>query len=270
MGNTCHCQRVEVDDEIIYNMLNNLNLNDIEVKSSYNHFLKCYNREECYLDYFMYKNYINDIVGNSIYKIDQISYFENLGKLDRKNLNVKLIGIIIILLSKGSSYEKIDCLFKHYYIFYCLSDERTVREFLRDVINVHTDTLLIYRGSTNRKIFHTIWKKDRKKLLINEIYQNFIFVKKKYSEWRTKLSQTDNFKPHKEDVIDVERYNNTHCEFFNKLRFKFIDDKFSLNKEELIIREFLELSFTQLSGEYVRTWLYEESMKERSDSVCLN
>jgi hypothetical protein len=267
----CHCQRVENEEEIIYALLNNLNLNEIEVKSSYNQFLKCYNREECYLDYFIYKDYILDIVGKNIYKSEQISFFESVGKLDRNNLNVKLIGIIIIYLSKGTSYEKIDCLFKHYNIFYCLSDERTVREFIRDVINSHTDTLLIFRGITNRKVFHNIWKKDRKKLLINEIYQNYDFIKKKYSEWRTKLSITDSFKPTNYDTIEYEKYNNTHCEFYNKLRFKFIDEKFNLSKEELMIREFLELSYTQMSGEYIRTWLYEESLKEKVDSsVCLN
>jgi hypothetical protein len=272
MGNTCHCQRVENEDEVIYSLLNNLNLNEIEVKSAYNHFLKCYNRDECYLDYFLYKNYIQDIVGNSMYKHEQVSYFESLGKLDRKNLNVKLIGMIIIFLSKGSSYEKIDSLFKHYYIFYCLSDERTVKEFLRDVINSHTDTLLIFRGITNRKVFHNIWKKDRKKSLINEIYQNYVFIKNKYAEWRTKLSMTDSFKPtNKENIEICEKYNNTHCEFYNKIRFKFIDEKFSLSKEELMVREFLELSFTQLNGEYVRTWLYEESIKDKGDpGICLN
>ena len=117
------------------------------------------------------------------------------------------------------------------------------------------------------------WKKGKKAGLLNEIYKNYSSIKKKYSEWKTKLSLTDSFKPKSKfnsEVIE-RHYNYTNCEFYIRNRFNFIDDKFNLSKEELMIREFIELSFHQLDGPYIRTWLYEESLKENSDSsICLN
>jgi hypothetical protein len=272
MGTTCHCQRIDSEEDFLNHLLNSMNLNNIEVKSAYNQFIKCYNKDEGYLDYFLYKNFLNEIVGDGSYREYQLAYFENIRKLDQNNHNVKLLGILIIYLAKGSSYHKIDVLYRHYNTFYCLSDDRTIKEFIRDIINCHTEICLVsFKQILNVQSLRNMtnnWKKGKKLSLLNEIYKNFISIKKKYSEWKTKLSLTDSFKPKSKfnsEVID-RHHNYTNCEFYIRNRFNFVDEKFNMSKEELMIREFIELSFHQLDGQYIRTWLYEESLKENIDS----
>ena len=106
MGVNCSCQKVESEEESFYNIFSSLNLNEIKARSAYSEFQKCINKEDGFLDYFLFKNFVYEIVGKSIYKSAQINFFDNLRKSEDKNQNLKKIGALIIFLAKGSVTKK--------------------------------------------------------------------------------------------------------------------------------------------------------------------
>ena len=119
---TCHCQKIESEQEVIMRILSKMSLCDIETKSVYEEFFKCLNREDGFLDYFLYKTFLNKIVGDNNYKNVQSKFFENLWKINDSGKKSKVIGTVIILLSKGVETTKVETLFKHYSTFYLKYD----------------------------------------------------------------------------------------------------------------------------------------------------
>jgi hypothetical protein len=273
MGNACACQKIENEEEFINVILNTMNLSEIETKSAYSEFLKCYNKEDGFIDYFQFKNYLTKIVGEGMYKNYQYNYFEYIRRLDKEHHNMKILGIIIIYLSKGTNYQKMIMLYQHYMQFYKYCEEKVIKEFIRDCINCHTDHCLnAFRDMFDHEtlvLMNEFWKKMRKNNLLTEIFNNFISTKKKYSidsypEYNLKMNNTDSFANVRTGLELTNDISKTQGDFYIKNRVEFIDEKVKFKKEEIIIKEFVELSFIQLSGEYVRTYLYEDHMKEQN------
>ena len=291
MGINCSCQKIESEEETFMRIFSSMNLAEIETKSAYAEFSKCINSEEGYLDYFLFKNFLSKIVGENNYKTAQICFFENLRKMDDKKQNLKRIGSLIIILSKGSKYQKIDLLYEHYMKYYTFFDEVTVKEFLSDLIDMHTDTCIqSFRENFDYEVIATmseVYKKLRKRQLLYHIYGSFEKVKiknlhgspKKPSEklntsfdMENILEGENNCSPMKRKKGDdfgeiYERYNKSQCDTI-KLSLTFENKK--LNDDERTVKEFIDLSFNHLNGEYMRNWLYEEYMREKSyENVCI-
>jgi hypothetical protein len=273
MGSSCACQKIDNEEEFINVILSTMSLSEVESKSAYSEFLKCYNKDDGFIDYFQFKTYLTKIIGDGMYKNYQYNYFENIRRLDKDTQNLKILGIIIIYLSKGTNYSKMNLLAQHYLQFYKYCEERVIKEFIRDCINCHTDHCLnAFRDMFDYDTLHKMnefWKKMRKTNLLNEIFRNFSSTKKKYNnesypEYNLKMNNTEGFE--KESLVEMNTQDNskTQGDFYVKNRVEFIDEKVKLRKEEIIIREFIDLSFTQLSGEYVRTYLYEDYLKEKN------
>jgi hypothetical protein len=269
MGSQCACQKIENEEDFINILLSTMSLNDIECKSAYSEFLKCYNKEDGFIDYFQFKTYLSKIIGEGMYKNNQFNYFENIRRIDKDNL--KILGIIIIYLSKGTNFQKMNLLTQHYMNYYKYCEEKVVKEFIRDCINCHTDHCLnafrdMFDHDTLVKM-NEFWKKMRKNNLLNEVFKNYTSTKKKYSiesypEYNLNMNNTEGFE--KGQQVELTEGSKTQGDFYIKNRVEFIDEKVKLKKEEIIIKEFIELSFIQLSGEYVRTYLYEDYLKEKN------
>lgn len=299
MGVSCACQKMESEEETISRILHSMSLSDIEVKCAYSEFLKCINREEDYLDFFIFKSFLTKIIGENNYKFAQFHFFENIRKMDLKKKNVKRIGDMVIYLSKGTTNQKIHTLNQHFLHFYKNSEEKTIKEFIADMIDINTDNCLVsFRdniGVEGVKLMNDIWKKSRKRKLLLFIYQNYESVKIKYyhrpicspegkpidklniSLDHENLSgeNTNDSNENKEknakimternDLCDAyEKFNKSQNEHFLKMNESVVSDN------EKIITEFLGLSFTQLSGEYIRNWLYEDYLKDKSyENMCI-
>jgi hypothetical protein len=326
MGMACVCQKGESEEETIIRILSTMHLSDIEVNSAYNEFLKCINQDEKYLDFFLFKNYLNKIIGENNYKHAQMTFFENLRKLDKKQANIKIIGTIIIYLAKGNNYQKKEILIEHFEKFYDSFDDLTVKIFIGDLIESNTNVCLASfktnLGSDGVEAMSEIWNNARKAKLASNIFQNFESIKSKHIfNYRTpikrieKFDKSDTIKPlsltgqmsqfsqldqltqcnqlnqsfendmiisegnpnnkdpnkvitfkntMKEDICEYfEKHNKAQSEqFFSSSGFKFNARK--LSEQQKVIKEFIDLSFSQLSGEYIRTWLYDDFMREKA------
>lgn len=284
----CSCQKVEAEEETFMRIFSTMNLTEIETKSAYLEFTKCINSQEGYLDYFLFKNFLSKIVGENNYKNAQTRYFENLRKIDNRKQNIKRIGTLIILLSKGSKSQKIETIYDHYSKYYNFFDEKTVKEFISDLIDLHTENCLqSFRENFEYDVIanmNEIYKKLRKRQLLNHIYSFYERVKiknlqvspKKNSEILNTSFDIENIleanltpiKKPKEDLTDIfERYNKSQCD---PLRSNFTFENKKIDEGEKNLKEFFELSYNYLNGEYMRNWLYEDYIKEKSnENVCI-
>ncbi len=306
MGTNCSCQKIESEEETFMRIFSSMNLTDIETKSAYLEFSKCINIDDGYLDYFLFKNFLSKIVGENNYKTAQICYFENLRKMDNKKQNIKKIGSLIIILSKGSKFQKIESLYEHYLKYYSLFDEKTVKEFLNDLIEMHTDTCIqSFRENFEYDVIASmteVYKKLRKRQLLNHLYAYYEKVKiknlhgpqKKPSEKLNTSFDMENLlegkdannvsnmhimnninsmnitpikKPRDEFQEIFERYNKSQCDSF---RSNFTFENKKMDDDEKTIKEFIELTYNHLTGEFMRNWLYEDYLKEKSyENVCI-
>lgn len=298
------CHRAESEEEIIVRILTSLTLSEIETKSAYSEFLKCMNMKDKFLDYFMFQSYLSHILGESRFKASQSLFFDNLRKIDDKQLNVKLIGAIVIYLSKGSDEEKIKTLVSHYNRFYRNLNEETVKSFVTDMIEVNTDNCLkAFRdnlGPESVKNLTEVWNKDRKKKLCSHILLNYeSVVKKNVPRKRNESSMSygsevtrnsTNVMINSPSSLKSQKLNRSFdleeiiiCKkslFFsssktcNKDSDSDVPVKIGtmpdIDNDHDLTKKFLELSFTQLNGDYVRSWLYDNFLKEKSEETVCN
>lgn len=301
MGITCACQKGESEEETIVKILSSMNLNDIETKSAYSEFSKCINKEGDFLDYFMFKSFLAKIVGDNNYKAAQTTFFENIRKSDGNKVNIKVIGSLIIYLSKGTNYQKIEMLSEHYETFYRHFDETSVKSFLSDLVDANTNNCLFaFREQLGKEGIESlvdIWKKVSKRKLVNHVLENYEGIRTKhclsYKSPKPKIHRLNQsmdmefeidgnpnnkdpnmvitFKNNmKEDICEYyEKYNKSQADqFFSSSGFNF--NSKTLNVEQQAIKDFIELSFAQLSGEYIRAWLYEDYLKEKTyENICI-
>ena len=321
---TCVCQKGESEEETIIRILSTMHLSHIEVRSAYSEFLKCINQDEKYLDFFLFKTYLQKIIGDNNYKSAQMTFFENLRKLDKKQANIKIIGTIIIYLAKGNNYQKKEILIEHFEKFYDSFDDFSIKTFIGDLIESNTNVCLISfnanLGAEGVESMAEIWNNQRKAKLASSIFSNFESIKSKHSinykspkveaydksseNFRnlsstglSQFSQLDQLNqcnqlnqsfeidmiisegnPNNKDPNKVITFKNTlkediseYFEKHNKIQsdqlfsssgFKFSAKK--LNEQQKVIKEFIDLSYSQLSGEYIRTWLYDDFMREKA------
>jgi len=185
MGNQCACQKIESEEEILSKLIGNMKIKEIETKCVYNQFLNCVDNEDMIIDYFMFSNFVQQIIGNNFYKLPQTIFFENLRKRsDYLYANIKAIGIILILFSAGDEKTKINFIIDYFFSFYGELNEKTVKEFLGYIIDSQTDNCIfsfreIY-SYESIKAFKEIYSRNRRRLLISIIYENFESVKLKY------------------------------------------------------------------------------------------
>lgn len=296
MGLTCTCQKIESEEETIMTILSSMNLAEIESKSVYNEFLRCINKDENYLDFFLFRNFLTKIVGENKYKDAQINFFENMRKMNENN--IRRIGAMIIYLSKGSTYTKIELLTEHYQAYYKRFEDKTVKQFLNDMIESNTDNCLVsfreYLGNESFKMMTEIWRKSRKRKFCQNIYSNFESIKIKYlTDLKSpplRISKLNNsieietsiasnnannkdanrvitfLNGKKEDICEYyEKNNRSESEQFFSSGTLSVDSAKTSREDFKIVKEFIELSYTQLNGEYIRTWLYEDYSKEKCD-----
>lgn len=287
MGNTCTCEKIETEEEMIGRIMTSLALKEIDSVSAYENFLKCIvNRE---LDFFSFQNYLNSIVGDNKYSKIQKTYFDNLRKLEGGNYeNMKKIGIMIISLSKGYNTVKTNLLISHFNYFYLnqlFSNEiDTIKEeidsnrlifslrlFVSDVIECNTQHCLTtcrefmqYDGFKN---VSNIWNIKRKRKLLCNILQNIENIEMKFLKNKEELekyqySSGDAFKSYKSMNMTEESEDENENREVKPLYVNAIYDI-------IITNEFIELTYPQLNGEYIRNYVYDEYMKERSfEKIC--
>jgi len=119
-----------------------------------------------------------------MYKKAQILFFENLRRVEAKKQNIKKIGSLIIYLAKGSKSKKVDLLQKHFIQLYNHFNDKTVKEYIVDVIDANTENVVTsfkeILGSDGIKSLNDIYKKSRKKKLFNHLYSIYESFKIKY------------------------------------------------------------------------------------------
>ena len=175
-----------------------------------------------------------------------------------------------------------------------MSLEAKYQIFISDVIECNTEDCLIafreYIGLEGAKNISDIWVLQREIKLLEHIASNFETLKIKYKmnlgenvleEVLRHVDSNDDskldYQGNKGRLLQEELY---EFQDLNSKEFFSNKAKSNLNVkpyyaptlvDPAIIREFVELSFPQLNGEYIRNYLYEEYMKERTpddQSAC--
>jgi hypothetical protein len=294
MGAACilSCQKIESEEETVSRIFMNMSLAEIETKSAYKEFLKCVD-EDGVLDFFLFKNYLDRIVGENNYKNAQLRFFENLRKLDGDKKNIKRIGALIVYFSKGSNSTKVEALVQHYVKFYTIFDKKTVKEFIYDMIETHTENcLLTFKDNLGFEAvleMSEIFSQLRKGKLYQSIFSHFDKLNIKYLHMHKPVPGslfTGNDKLNSSfDIEGVHDLHNNHnllaieeinqkIELLNKQQAEIENQKFSLGmkyeNDEQIIKDFIQLVYHHLSGDYIRHWLYEEYSKDKPiEDTCV-
>lgn len=302
------CQKGDSEEETITRIFSRMSLHEIEAKSAYAEFLRCINPDEHFLDYFLFKSFLAQIIGENTFKEAQLTYFENMRKLDKENLNQRRIGGAIIFLAKGSMEEKITILAKHFEKFYGAFNEKNVKEFINDFIEINTENcILSFRDNLGYecvKNLSSLWNKARRQKLLNRVYQNYesinsrqIYCSKPNSSSSVSSIRSirscetidtncfdqsfeaerrnEEFEAKMQSVIDIVRPTDrfTCVPLGRPYGVDYSDDCLPKTEHSKIegakirkrIKEFIELSFCQLEGDQMRSWLYDDYIKERSE-----
>jgi hypothetical protein len=283
MGNTFSCQKVESEEETIDRLFSTMNLNDIDTESAYEEFVKSITNKK--LDLSLFESYLNRIIGDNTYSKVQYKYFNSMSQKHNNSENIKKLGLAIIMLSKGTNETKITCLFNHFNNFYKLQNKITdtfkvlptlVQEFIMDIIENNTDYCL-YAIQSSMEVEYIneiaqVWKKERMKNLFNSIYANFESLNFKYNKFHSPKKRSLSLIDGNSEEKLREKKKSTDIISDKKCITEFsyqIADKNYKDESEKIIHEFIELSFGQFIGSYIRNFLYEDYMKERTfEKVC--
>ena len=279
MGLMLTCQKVECEEEILQRILSTMILPEIDCKIAYTEFLKCIDKDKN-LNYFKFQNFIKVIIGNNIYKLAQKEFFDNLFRNGDKSIRV--IGSIIIFFAKGTKTSKIELLKIHFTNYYQGLNDNSIKEFVQDIIDANTDNCIVsFKNNLSIDLVRNmcdIYQKKRKRKLENFILNNYDGIKTKYY----------NHKNNNEIILEEEGYdednllNNTLADLEeNKKNLKhgkvitiekeegIFQSEEETMKNEKVLKEFFELTFSQLSGEFIRNWLYDEYLKDKPyDNTC--
>jgi hypothetical protein len=285
MGTTCACQKVESEEETIETILCTMPLNEINTNTAYTEFLQCIKNN--HLDFFLFQSYLEKIIGENIYSKVQFSLFNTIYKRSDNQENIKKIGSMIIFLSKGSNSLKINTLFEHFNKFYFIKGEKELKyqlkEFITDIVDYNTDNCLLaiqdsmeYEGI---KTISNIWRKNRKRALIDSVYANYESLNRSFDRISSHRNlRTEHFhRVHTLGDYDDEMNLRKGSGITETKRLN-TELNYTLNthqnqnqseSEKSVPKEFFELSFSQLKGSYIRNYLYEEYMKEKTyDRGC--
>lgn len=249
MGNSSICQKVETEEETINKIIESMKLTQIETDEAYSEFIETLDKTNLKINYFPFKKYINIIIGDDNYSVPTLKYLENLRNNDFNQKNAKKIGTFVILCSNSEIKTKLKFLMKHFTTFYIINDQG-IKEFVTDIIELHTDYVLSsFKDNLRRdeiKLLSNIWTNSRKNKLLAYILENYESVQIKYKR-----------------IPSIETIN-----LDESVKSSIIDDENSF--EDKLLKEFLELSYCQITGEYIRNWLYEDSLNDNSEySSCL-
>lgn len=236
LNSTCGCEHVEAEEETLSRIMNSSKIAQMETSLVYQEFLKCL-KDDGQIDKEKYSKLIELISAESSYKNFFLNY---LNKFTKNNLpspkrtGAAKVGIILIYLSKGGN--KIEHLIKHFKKFYYESEnsitsemnkfDENIHDYIQDIIDLNTtdiiDGISFCLTYESESELWGIWTDKRKQIFLLSILKILFEVKKKHEDTH-------------EDIKSVV---------------------------EKIQKDFLELTFCQLKGEYIRNFLYEEYLKE--------
>lgn len=158
--------------------------------------------------------------------------------------------------------------------------DKQIKQIISDIIEVNTDNIdIVIREILNKKrtsLLKKSWGNNNKKLLLYEIHRNYSsLIDKIYLfNQNDSLSFNENIPGRNTislpNVHRLTKFNSANIvkkeklEYFNvngeEKNNKIKNDLFDFKKMEFkIIRNFFELSETQISGDSIRDWLYENS-----------
>ena len=280
MGLILTCQKLECEDEILQRILSTMFLTEINCKLAYIEFLKCINKDNT-IHYFKFQTFLKLIIGNNIYKLAQKEFFNNLFR--NSATSIRVIGTIIIFLSKGSKSDKIELLKTHFNSYYNGLNDNSIKEFVMDIIDANTDNCIVsFKSNLSVDLVKNmcdVYQHKRKRKLEDLILGNYDGVKMKYFNIKTNeidLCQGGDELKLNNSLIDDDDNNNSNLND-NDVGIKnektmnddlFINEDCSV-KSDKMLKEFFELSYSQLNGEFIRSWLYDEYLKDKPyDESC--
>ena len=192
------------------------------------------------LDYFNFNTMLNLLIykdSNKCKAIHQL-YFDNLRKMEN---SVAIIGTMFIYLSKGVKEEKIELLTNLYNQCFSTIHREVFNAYVKGIINANTSVGVYSFGSAlgneGVKKMNEIFAEKRRRNLNDYIMNNYGSVYNKY---------------YKNEDGNVEQG---------------VD-----GNNGKIVKEFFELVYSMLEGEYMRNWLSEEYEKDKpkvEDNPCL-
>lgn len=155
---------------------------------------------------------------------------------------------------------------------------KQITQIISDIIELNTDNIdSVLRevlNKSSRNILKESWGKNNKKLLLNEIHKNYTsLINKIYFFRSNSIPLNENFQARKTFTSSgrklkkynsnpyvkrdlVERNSNGDDGENKKLKEDLVEFK---KMEFKVISNFFELSESQISGDSVRDWLYENS-----------
>ena len=275
MGLILTCQKLECEDEILQRILSTMFLTEINCKLAYIEFLKCINKDNT-IHYFKFQTFLKLIIGNNIYKLAQKEFFNNLFR--NSATSIRVIGTIIIFLSKGSKSDKIELLKTHFNSYYNGLNDNSIKEFVMDIIDANTDNCIVsFKSNLSVELVKNmcdVYQHKRKRKLEDLILGNYDGVKMKYFNIKTNeidLCQGDELKLNNSLIDEDDNINDNDVVIKNEKAMNddlFINEDCSV-KSDKMLKEFFELSYSQLNGEFIRSWLYDEYLKDKPyDESC--
>ena len=280
MGLILTCQKLECEDEILQRILSTMFLTEINCKLAYIEFLKCINKDNT-IHYFKFQTFLKLIIGNNIYKLAQKEFFNNLFR--NSATSIRVIGTIIIFLSKGSKSDKIELLKTHFNSYYNGLNDNSIKEFVMDIIDANTDNCIVsFKSNLSVDLVKNmcdVYQHKRKRKLEDLILGNYDGVKMKYFNIKTNeidLCQGGDELKLNNSLIDDDDNNNSNLNDNDVVikNEKTMNDDLFINedcsvKSDKMLKEFFELSYSQLNGEFIRSWLYDEYLKDKPyDESC--
>jgi hypothetical protein len=257
-------------------------LTEINCKLAYIEFLKCINKDNT-IHYFKFQTFLKLIIGNNIYKLAQKEFFNNLFR--NSATSIRVIGTIIIFLSKGSKSDKIELLKTHFNSYYNGLNDNSIKEFVMDIIDANTDNCIVsFKSNLSVDLVKNmcdVYQHKRKRKLEDLILGNYDGVKMKYFNIKTNeidLCQGDELKLNNslidDDDNNINNNSNINDNDVGIKNEKAMNDDLFINedcsvKSDKMLKEFFELSYSQLNGEFIRSWLYDEYLKDKPyDESC--
>ena len=282
MGLILTCQKLECEDEILQRILSTMFLTEINCKLAYIEFLKCINKDNT-IHYFKFQMFLKLIIGNNIYKLAQKEFFNNLFR--NSATSIRVIGTIIIFLSKGGKSDKIELLKTHFNSYYNGLNDNSIKEFVMDIIDANTDNCIVsFKSNLSVDLVKNmcdVYQHKRKRKLEDLILGNYDGVKMKYFNIKTNeidLCQGDELKLNNslidDDDNNINNNSNINDNDVGIKSEKAMNDDLFINedcsvKSDKMLKEFFELSYSQLNGEFIRSWLYDEYLKDKPyDESC--
>ena len=208
----------------------------------------------------LFNDFLHKILTSKQFFQGQQFYFNMLlAKHDNTQTCFKTIATIVILYSKSTLKDRIDYLHKHILEAYGSKEEDLVR-FLTELISLNTDDCLAgitpFFKTSEITYLKNIWSAERKEKLLRHILRWY----KKKSPGKPRSYSMGSRNEIKTDLPEQEVISKTRKSRIITDVNKVVEALNMMDEDdnESLLFNFLCMSISELFGEFIRLWMYED------------